>query len=118
MGSFIEWAEKALTARRDRLLALRAEQARQLETLREQRRSDRDWLDQAVDEEGSTVAAGLSESEYRELAAIHAALERVAGGTYGQCESCGGPVGRQRLHALPEARLCTSCVAAAGERAA
>ncbi len=118
MGSFIQWAEKALTARRDRLLALRAEQGRQLETLREQRRSDRDWLDQAVDEEGTTVAAGLSEAEYRELEAISAALKRMAEGTYGECESCGGPVGRQRLHALPEARLCTSCVAAAEGRAA
>lgn len=118
MGSFIAWAEQALSSRRDRLLALHVEQGRQLETLREQRRSDRDWLDQAVDEEGTTVAAGLSEAEYRELAAIDAALKRVAAGTYGECESCGGPVGRQRLHALPEARLCASCVAASEGRAA
>jgi DnaK suppressor protein len=118
MGAFIAWAEQALRTRRERLLTLRAEQGRQLEALREQRRSDRDWLDQAVDEEGSTIAARLSEAEYRELSAIDAALQRVADGTYGQCESCGGPVGRQRLHALPEARLCTSCIAASEERAA
>jgi DnaK suppressor protein len=118
MGAFTAWAEKALTARRDRMLALRAEQGRQLEALREQRSSDRDWLDQAADEEGSTVAAGLSEAEYRELEAIDAALRRVAEGTYGQCEGCGGPVGRQRLNALPEARLCTACIAAGEDRAA
>jgi RNA polymerase-binding transcription factor len=112
MATFTTWAEKALGNRRDRLLALRAQQGNELELLSEQRRSDRDWLDQAADLEGATVAAGLSEAEYRELSAIEAALQRLARGTYGQCESCGGPVGRQRLRALPEARLCTSCIAA------
>src|SRR5689334_18519671 len=104
MTTFTAWAEKALQARRDRLLALRTGQGRALESLGEQRRADRDWLDQAADEEGSAVAARLSEAEYRELAAIDGALRRVAAGTYGECESCGGPVGQQRLRALPEAR--------------
>ena len=117
MSTFTGWAEKALSSRRERLLALRAEQGRELETLREQRRADRDWVDQAADEEGATIAAGLSEAEYRELAAIDAALKRLAAGTYGECEGCGGPVGQQRLRALPEARLCTSCISTE-ERAA
>src|SRR3954463_1294559 len=103
MGRFIAWAEKALGSRRDRLLALRAEQGWKLESLGEQRRSDPDWVDQAADEEGTAVAARLSEGEYRELAEIDAALRRIASGTYGECESCGGPVGQQRLRALPEA---------------
>jgi DnaK suppressor protein len=118
MSTFTAWAEKALKARRDRLLALRAEQGRELEVLREQRRSDRDWLDQAADEESTTVAAGLSEAEYRELRAIDAALKRLEAGTYGECEGCGGSVGRQRLRAIPEASMCTSCLAAAEGRAA
>lgn len=118
MGTFIAWAEKALGSRRDRLLALRAEQGWELESLGEQRRSDHDWLDQAADEEGSAVAARLSEAEYRELAAIDAALRRISSGTYGECESCGGPVGQQRLRALPEAQLCTSCVSAGESRVA
>jgi RNA polymerase-binding transcription factor DksA len=112
MSTFTAWAEKALRARRDRLLALRTGQGRNLESLGEQRRADRDWLDQAADLEGSTVADRLSEAEYRELAAIGDALGRVKTGTYGECESCGGPVGQQRLRALPEARLCQSCIAA------
>jgi len=118
MGTFTVWAERALKSRRDRLLALRAEQGHDLEALGEQMRADRDWLDRAADQEGTTVAAGLSESEYRELSAIDAALRRIAQGTYGECESCGGPVGRQRLRALPEARLCTSCIEAGEGRAA
>lgn len=118
MGTFTAWAENTLKARQVRLSALRAQQGRELEALREQRRSDRDWLDQAADEESARVAAGLSEAEYRELAAIGAALERLAAGTYGECESCGGPVGQQRLRAIPEASLCTSCLSAAEGRAA
>jgi len=118
MSTFTAWAEKALKSRRDRLLALRAEQGRDLEALREQRRADRDWLDQAADEEGARVAAGLSEAEYRELGAIEGALRRLQAGTYGECEGCAGPVGRQRLRALPEARFCTSCLSAAEGRAA
>jgi RNA polymerase-binding transcription factor len=118
MGTFIKWAEKALKSRRDRLLALRAGQGWELESLGEQRRSDRDFLDQAAEDGGTAVTARLSEAEYRELSAIDAALKRIAGGTYGECESCGGPVGQQRLRALPEARLCTSCVAAGESRVA
>jgi len=54
----------------------------------------------------------------RELAETQAALDRVARGTYGRCESCGGAIGRQRLLALPAARLCIACsvTAAAASR--
>jgi RNA polymerase-binding protein DksA len=37
------------------------------------------------------------------------ALARLAGGTYGVCESCGEPVGKYRLQAFPRATLCMSC---------
>jgi len=37
------------------------------------------------------------------------ALERIALGTYGICESCGNPVGKLRLQAFPRATLCRSC---------
>lgn len=37
------------------------------------------------------------------------ALARVEAGTYGDCESCGGPVGKARLEALPRATSCLSC---------
>jgi DnaK suppressor protein len=40
---------------------------------------------------------------------IDAALAKIAAGTYGFCESCGNPVPRARLEALPHARLCVSC---------
>lgn len=37
------------------------------------------------------------------------ALERIADGTYGQCESCGNPIGKLRLQAFPRATLCMAC---------
>lgn len=37
------------------------------------------------------------------------ALERIAGGTFGACESCGKPIGKARLQAFPRATLCVEC---------
>ena len=37
------------------------------------------------------------------------ALSRIAGGTYGACESCGSPIGKNRLLAFPRATLCLTC---------
>jgi RNA polymerase-binding transcription factor DksA len=37
------------------------------------------------------------------------AREKVAEGTYGVCDVCGGPVGSERLEALPWAARCVSC---------
>ena len=37
------------------------------------------------------------------------ALERLETGTYGNCESCGQPIGKARLQAFPRATLCVSC---------
>ncbi len=51
----------------------------------------------------------LSESVRQELQEIDAALGRIADGRYGACLACGGPMGLQRLRALPEARYCLSC---------
>lgn len=45
----------------------------------------------------------------RELAEIDAALVRIQEGRYGTCLSCGGPMGLQRLRAIPEARFCVAC---------
>lgn len=39
----------------------------------------------------------------------HRALSRISAGTYGTCESCGGPVGKARLQAFPRATLCVAC---------
>ena len=43
------------------------------------------------------------------LEQIEHALERIAAGTYGVCESCGNAIGKMRLQAFPRATLCLSC---------
>jgi DnaK suppressor protein len=37
------------------------------------------------------------------------ALAKFDAGTYGNCESCGQPIGEARLDAMPAARMCISC---------
>lgn len=37
------------------------------------------------------------------------ALERIVDGSYGICESCGSPIGKNRLLAFPRATLCMPC---------
>ncbi len=51
----------------------------------------------------------LTDGVRRELADIEAALTRIEEGRYGRCLSCGGPMGLQRLRAIPEARYCVAC---------
>jgi DnaK suppressor protein len=43
------------------------------------------------------------------LAQSERALERISRGTYGVCESCGNPIGKNRLMAFPRATLCMTC---------
>ncbi len=56
-----------------------------------------------------SAPAPVGEAVLRELADIDAALARIRDGGYGQCLSCGGPMGLQRLRAIPEARFCLAC---------
>jgi RNA polymerase-binding transcription factor DksA len=45
------------------------------------------------------------------LKEIDHALEKYEAGTYGLCDSCGLPIERARLDALPQASLCLNCKA-------
>jgi hypothetical protein len=51
----------------------------------------------------------VGEEARRELAEIDAALERIDQGSFGTCQACGGPMGLQRMRAIPEARYCVGC---------
>jgi RNA polymerase-binding transcription factor DksA len=51
----------------------------------------------------------ISAGARQELAEIEDALRRIELGSYGNCEACGGPMGMQRIRAIPEARFCLSC---------
>lgn len=43
------------------------------------------------------------------LGKVDHALERVAGGQYGLCESCGNSIPLERLDVLPYTTLCVTC---------
>lgn len=49
---------------------------------------------------------GLGENAEHLLAEIDAALQRIDQGTFGICVVCGGPIGEERLDAVPYATLC------------
>jgi RNA polymerase-binding transcription factor DksA len=49
---------------------------------------------------------GLEENAEHILGEIEAALDRIDAGTYGRCSVCGGPIGEERLLAVPYATLC------------
>jgi DnaK suppressor protein len=71
--------------------------------------------DDEHDPEGATIAferqhvAALLSQARAHLASIDAALRRLDGGRYGNCEKCGQPIAAARLTARPTATTCISC---------
>ena len=71
--------------------------------------------DDEHDAEGSTVGyerarvGALLAAAERHLLDYDAAVERLADGGYGVCARCGGPIGAERLSALPTAMTCVAC---------
>ncbi|UCF78930.1 MAG: TraR/DksA C4-type zinc finger protein [Candidatus Eiseniibacteriota bacterium] len=51
----------------------------------------------------------FASSEGRLLYHINEALRRLYRNEYGDCESCGSPISRERLEVVPHARLCIKC---------
>ena len=51
----------------------------------------------------------LSGSLTDSLREVEDALTKLDAGSYGKCESCGGPIPEARLEAKPAARLCIAC---------
>jgi DnaK suppressor protein len=113
-----KWTEAELEKVRSQL----AEEAEELRADIDRAESDiASRLGDAVGDAGddqADVGAKAFEREH-ELALTHnarelllqteRALNRIAAGTYGACESCGEPIGKARLQAFPRATLCVAC---------
>jgi len=73
--------------------------------------------DDEHDPEGATLAferqhaAALLQAARERVAAVDAALDRLAAGHYGVCDRCGQPIGDDRLAARPAADTCVRCAA-------
>jgi DnaK suppressor protein len=103
------------------LMAERNNYTRQAEELRAQAEAlalEHEPGDVQFDEEGGEGGTAnvdreldlhLSAQAHAAIEEIDAALVKISEGTYGYCESCGNPVPKARLEALPHARLCVSC---------
>lgn len=106
---------KALTARSKALLERRRKELRRLidgsaaERNEMDIQGEADWPDRASTVTHADVVTRVGDLERRELQEIEDALKRMDEGTWGRCETCGGPIGTQRLMALPEARQCLAC---------
>ena len=55
------------------------------------------------------ISLGLMENESDELHEIQEAFERIKDGSFGLCETCRKKIPKERLKAIPYARLCVAC---------
>lgn len=76
--------------------------------------SSKDWEELATERETDEVLEGMGLSGQAEIKAIHAALQRIENGEYGDCVACGAEILPERLDLLPYTPLCRKC---ANERA-
>lgn len=56
------------------------------------------------------ISIHLHERDRKSLLMIERALTKIAGGTYGQCESCGEQIGARRLQVHPLTAMCIECM--------
>jgi len=65
--------------------------------------------DLGTDSHEQDISLGLMENETDELHEIQEAFERIKDGSFGLCETCRKKIPKERLKAIPYARLCVSC---------
>ena len=70
-----------------------------------------EWQEEAQEATLARLLTSLDELERAEIAAIDAALTRIATNHYGRCSSCGGAIDDARLDVLPHVDTCVRCAA-------
>lgn len=65
--------------------------------------------DVATDNYDREFSLGLASNEREALYEVGDALKRIDDGTFGVCETCKGLIAKNRLKAVPSARLCLKC---------
>ena len=65
--------------------------------------------DMATDLYDREFSLELAEGERQRLYALDEAIKSIDEGTYGECEDCGRRISKQRLKAMPQAKLCIKC---------
>jgi len=67
------------------------------------------FADLGTDNFDQDFTIGLIENSEEVVREIDAALGRIEAGTFGVCEQSGCDIGKNRLKAIPWARLCINC---------
>ena len=96
---------------REFLLQHKAELEKRVRRIHEHARDplEADSSEQAAQLGNVAVVTALETEAKTELAAINAALQRLAAGTYGDCITCGEPISVERLKARPASLECVDC---------
>ena len=104
-------SENETEAIRNRLRQHKAELQKRVNTIHEHARNplEQDSAEQAAQLGNVAVVSALESEAVQELADIDAALHRLDAGTYGDCVSCGEPIGDARLKVRPAATQCRDC---------
>ena len=68
-----------------------------------------DPTDRASLESNRNSMLRIRDRERKLISKIDDALRRIADGSYGLCDSCGGPIALDRLRARPVTTLCIDC---------
>ena len=71
-----------------------------------------DRKDDAAQRQLLDLGGVQEQRDFDEMAQVEAALQRLDGGTYGDCADCGKPISLQRLRVQPAALRCAPCQAA------
>jgi RNA polymerase-binding protein DksA len=103
----LEVFTEALQSQRALLVGEVVDSETELRSIQEDREIELEEL--AQEDQAARSLARLDDRAKHEIMEIDAALLRVAEGTYGTCEECGGPIAAERLHALPATRFCIDC---------
>lgn len=74
---------------------------------------EKDWEEQATQNEDNEVQDFLGNSARVEIAAIKQAISRIDSGDYDVCQTCGGAINPERLKAVPFSAQCIKCASLA-----
>ncbi len=98
--------QRLLAARRQELLD---EAERTVGGMTDSKENFPDPTDRASLESNRNAMLRIRDRERKLISKIDDALKRIQDGSYGLCDSCGGPIGMDRLKARPVTTLCIDC---------
>lgn len=70
---------------------------------------DQDFSEQTVETENDRVLDALGNATRDEIDKVKRAISRIDSGTYGICLTCGRPIKKERLQAMPCSLKCIHC---------